>query len=135
MFGRRDLLRAVAVGSVALAGCSGGSSTDPPEGTDIAAAPGGSPVFDPDALTVSVGDTVTWFFAESSHNVSCVPADSSQCSLPEGAEPFASYETDKYDTEPSGATYEHTFETAGEYHYVCIPHASVGMVGTITVEK
>ena len=31
-------------------------------------------------------------------------------------------------------TYEHTFDTAGEYQYFCIPHEQAGMKGTITVE-
>jgi len=34
----------------------------------------------------------------------------------------------------SGDTYEHTFETPGTYEYVCIPHESSEMTGTIVVE-
>ncbi|MFC7137827.1 plastocyanin/azurin family copper-binding protein [Halobaculum litoreum] len=34
---------------------------------------------------------------------------------------------------PGGESYEHTFEAEGEYEYFCIPHESVGMVGTVTV--
>lgn len=30
-------------------------------------------------------------------------------------------------------TYEHRFDTDGEYKYFCIPHESAGMTGTLTV--
>ena len=33
----------------------------------------------------------------------------------------------------SGTEYSHTFETLGTYEYVCTPHESVGMVGSIEV--
>jgi plastocyanin len=34
---------------------------------------------------------------------------------------------------PQGETYEHTFETPGEYRYVCVPHAPT-MAGRVSVE-
>jgi hypothetical protein len=33
----------------------------------------------------------------------------------------------------AGATFEHTFETEGVYHYYCIPHESLGMLGSVIV--
>ncbi|PSQ09851.1 hypothetical protein BRC93_11690 [Halobacteriales archaeon QS_5_70_15] len=57
-------------------------------------------------------------------------------SLPDGAEPFASYSPgDDPDVTlvERGGTYEHTFEVAGEYTYVCIPHADSGMMGTLLI--
>ena len=33
-----------------------------------------------------------------------------------------------------GTTFEHTFEEAGTYTYVCTPHKTVGMKGAIHVE-
>ena len=85
---------------------------------------------------VSVGDTVSWEFESAGHNVSAVPKDSEKVSLPDGAKPFASHESgDPYAVVEEGKTYEHTFETAGEYTYVCIPHVSSGMVGTVTVTE
>jgi len=33
----------------------------------------------------------------------------------------------------AGATFEHTFETEGVYHYYCTPHETVGMIGSIIV--
>ena len=32
-----------------------------------------------------------------------------------------------------GATYQHTFTTAGSFPYYCLPHGNIGMVGTIEV--
>lgn len=33
----------------------------------------------------------------------------------------------------AGATFEHTFEVKGTYDYFCIPHESIGMMGSMTV--
>lgn len=117
-----------------LAGCSLGASF--PD-ADIVAGPDGDPAFEPRALAVSVGDTVTWGFASAGHNVSCRPGDDERVSLPDDAEPFATYgpdESPKGSVVPRGETYEHAFNVPGQYVYVCIPHADRGMVGTITVE-
>jgi plastocyanin len=71
--------------------------------------------FDPDEITVKVGDTVTWKWAENVlHNVT------------EEDEEF------KSGNEDSG-TFEHTFEEAGTYEYTCTLHA--GMDGTVEVEE
>jgi plastocyanin len=133
--GRRAVLTGITAG---LAGCASGILDDPsfPD-ADVIVAPEGKFVFQPDELTVPVGETVRWGFAEAGHNVSCRPDDAGVVSLPDGAEPFASYSPgDDPDVTlvERGGTYEHTFEVAGEYTYVCIPHADSGMVGTIRVE-
>ena len=91
--GRRLGRRAVLAGVTAsLAGCTSGILDDPsfPD-ADVIVAPDGEFAFQPDELTVSVGETVRWGFAESGHNVSCRPDDAGEVSLPDGAEPFASY--------------------------------------------
>jgi len=128
------MLAAVATGLAGtLAGCSSGTSF--PD-ADVIAGPDRDYVFDPADLTVSVSDTVTWGFASAAHNVSCQPDDDERVALPDEADPFASYGPDESPDGalvPRGETYEHTFEVAGEYTYVCIPHASQGMVGTIHV--
>jgi plastocyanin len=134
-FGRRAVLAGITTG---LAGCTSGILDDPsfPE-ADVIAAPDGEFVFEPDELTVTVGETVRWGFASGEHNLSCRPGDADAVVLPDGAEPFASYgpEQDPEVTLVSrGETYEHTFEVPGQYTYVCIPHADAGMVGTIRVE-
>ena len=134
-FGRRAVLAGI---TASLAGCTSGILDDPsfPD-ADVIVAPDGEFIFQPDELTVPVGETVRWGFAEGGHNVSCWPEDASEVVLPDGAEPFATYGPDD-DPDVTlvqrGETYEHTFEVTGEYTYVCIPHADSGMVGTIRVE-
>jgi plastocyanin len=102
--------------------------------TTVAAGPNGRFVFAPEQVEVSVGDTVVWEFKSGGHNVSAVPQDSEEVNIPSGATPFASYESGNlYSVVEEGETYEYTFETPGEYTYVCIPHVASGMVGTVTV--
>jgi plastocyanin len=137
---RRRFLRAVATTTVAvgLAGCGSGEETDSEkEAADVIAGPGGALSYDPETLTVSVGDTVTWYFDSGGHNVACAVEDSDRAALPEGAEQFASYgvDGDPIQTEPRGETYEHTFETPGEYTYVCIPHERSNMIADVVVEE
>jgi plastocyanin len=137
--GRRFSRRAVLAGVTAgLAGCTSGIVGEPsfPE-ADVIAAPDDELAFEPDDLTVEVGDTVRWGFASGSHNLSCRPGDDDGVALPDGAEPFGTYGPDQ-DPDVTyvsrGETYERTFDVAGTYTYVCIPHADAGMVGTVHVE-
>lgn len=79
----------------------------------------GSYVFDPADLSFSVGETVT--FALTSENE------------------FHTFTVDDLDIDEgveSGETVElsFTFDTAGTYELICVPHQSLGMVGTITVQ-
>jgi len=104
---------------------------------DVIAGADSRNVFEPATLTVKAGETVTWGFASAGHNVSCRPDDSGEVGLPADAEVFASYgpaESATGSLVPRGETYEYTFEVPGRYDYVCIPHDSLGMVGTIHVE-
>lgn len=111
-------------------------TTDGGGGTTVASGPNGKLIFEPKQIEVSVGDTVTWAFKSPGHNVSAKPEDNEKISIPDGAVPFASYEDhNTYAVVDEGETYEYTFETPGKYTYVCIPHASSGMVGTVTVSK
>lgn len=132
---RRGALAAVSTGLVGiLAGCSLRPSFGD---ADVIAGPDGRPVFEPAALTVAVGDTVTWGFASAGHNVCCRPDDSEAAGFPPGAEGFASYgpgESPAKSLVPRGETYEHTFRMTGAYEYVCVPHVTRGMVGRIIVE-
>ncbi|NHN57846.1 MULTISPECIES: plastocyanin/azurin family copper-binding protein [Halorussus] len=137
---RRKLLLASGTAlATTLGGCSStggsgnGNSTAKPD-ADIAVGPQSSLVFDPDSLTVSVGDEVTWRFDSSGHNVSCNPAHSDRAQLPADADAFASYDgNNKYSADAVGSTFSHTFETPGTYVYVCVPHEMSGMVGEIEV--
>jgi len=104
----------------------------------ITVGPGGSLQFDPETTAVSAGDTVEWVFDSGGHNVSGHPDAHPDVSLPEGAEPFASYDIsgskiNHLSLNQAGATYRHTFEVTGKYTYVCVPHAASGMIGNLTV--
>jgi plastocyanin len=72
--------------------------------------------FNPAEVRVGVGDTVTWTNNDSvAHDVT---ADSFSSGEPGGMS--------------AGDTFEHTFEEAGTFDYVCTVHP--GMEGTVTVE-
>ena len=141
--GRRGLTRldrretlAVLGGSLVggLSGCLSGPSF--PD-ADVIAGADSQNVFEPAELTVQVGASVTWGFASAGHNVCCRPDDSDEADLPVDAEGFASYgpdESPERSLVPGGNTYEHTFDVAGQYDYVCVPHESLGMTGTIHVK-
>lgn len=141
---RRRLLAGLSsLGTLAVAGCSGGSpsendsptASESASGATVEVGPGGSYSFDPEEVTIGVGETVTWSFATGGHNVSARPEDYSEVSLPEGADPFASFDgDDPYSYNDPGSTFSHTFETPGEYVYVCVPHAATGMIGRVVVE-
>ncbi|WP_336338313.1 cupredoxin domain-containing protein [Haloarcula brevis] len=152
MCNRRTVLRLSGVALTGgVAGC-GGSSSDATEGgtetpTEMeTGTPSAHTVemtdslnFEPETLTVSVGDTVDWVTTGAvAHSVTAYEED-----LPDGAAYFASGEFDSESAArksyPQGSvstdeTYSHTFETAGEFPYFCIPHES-GMVGTVVVES
>ena len=95
--------------------------------------------FVPDTFEVAVGETVTWENVGSvDHSVTAYEDD-----IPEDAAYFASGDFDSESAArnayPDGSiaggdTYEHTFDTAGEYQYFCIPHEQAGMKGTITIQ-
>jgi plastocyanin len=122
------LLACMALGLV-VAGC--GDDDDEDEGGGGAATTeqpgdegggGGAEVamegiqFDPAEVTVAVGDTVTWTNNDSvGHDVT--------------GDDFESGEAGGLG---NGDTFEHTFEEAGTFDYVCTVHP--GMEGTVTVE-
>jgi len=134
--------RALALGGTTLAtlvaGCSDGDDGNGADGeqrigmTDDLA-------YEPDAVTVSSGTTVVWENDGSvAHTVTAYGEE-----IPSAADYFAS---GGFDSESAarddlqagliddGETFEHTFETTGEYEYFCIPHESADMIGSITVE-
>ena len=88
--------------------------------------------FEPEELTVKVGDTVTWrntgTVVHTSTDDPSKAQDPANAVLPEGAEPWDSGDV------AGGEEFSHTFETPGEYTYFCIPHEAAGMVARLTVE-
>jgi plastocyanin len=132
------LLACLAVGLV-VAGCGdddddggggdGAATTQQPAGgedegggDDGGGSGGGAQVsmegiaFNPGEITVKVGDTVTWTNNDSvGHDVT--------------GDDFSSGDAGGLS---SGETFEHTFDEAGTFDYVCTVHP--GMEGTVTVE-
>ena len=127
------LLACTALGLVA-AGCGGdddedegggggAATTEEPAGGGGGGGGGGGTAvsmegiaFSPAEVTVAVGDTVTWTNNDpAGHDVT---ADSFSSGDPGGL--------------AEGDTFEHTFEEAGSFDYVCTVHP--GMEGTVVVE-
>jgi amicyanin len=122
------LFACLALGIVA-AGCGGGSDDSSDSGSsDTKAQPapksegGGGEVtmkdikFDPSELTVKAGDTVTWTNDDSvAHDVT---GDSFKSGDAGGMQ--------------SGDTFEHKFDKAGTFDYVCTVHP--GMKGSVLVQ-
>jgi plastocyanin len=92
--------------------------------------------FDPDRVTIKVGQTVTWTNeGVVPHTTTCDPAANPVekshpefIKLPAGAETWNSGFLDP------GKSFSHTFTVPGEYDYICIPHVLSGMRGQIIVE-
>lgn len=111
--------------ALAIAACSGSGTPAPsvqPSTGQSGTAPsaGGSAVsianfsFQPSAITVAVGTTVTWTNNDTAGHT--VTADD------------GSFKSDRLGT---GSTFSQTFATAGTFAYHCSIHSS--MTGTITV--
>jgi plastocyanin len=92
--------------------------------------PSGTFTYSPSSLTIKVGDSVKWVFDTSGHTVTsgtsctadgrfCSPNDTNCAS---GA------------TSGAGATYQHTFKTAGTFRYFCATHCAFNMAGSVTVQ-
>jgi halocyanin-like protein len=82
---------------------------------------GGTFAFEPPAVRVSPGTTVTFDWTSNTHNV--LVEDQPDGAGWEGYEPI----------ENTGFSFEHTFETPGVYTYYCEPHLSLGMKGAVVV--
>src|SRR5438874_11041470 len=82
--------------------------------------PGGF-FFKPSSVTIHPGDTVVWTWSSSGHS-----STSGSPGMPSGL--WDSLILNQ------GATFMHTFNTAGSFPYYCVPHgACCGMVGSVTV--
>jgi plastocyanin len=122
---------AAAFGLASLAACGSYSSTpmSPSGGTGGGTTSPNTIVvsnnsFNPSALTVPVGTTVTWSWSTTAMDHNVVPDDGS---TPSGSGVPANYPH----------TYAFTFMNAGTYHYHCQVHGGpggVGMSGTVVVQ-
>lgn len=80
--------------------------------------------FSPKTVTITKGDTVTWFNkVEDQHNVITYPDG-----FPKNSQGFSS----PYLNKP-GDNWSHIFEIEGTYQYHCIPHILMGMRGVVIV--
>lgn len=129
---RREAL--AAIGATVLAACF----SDRPGSTD----PGGGTVvemteqltFSPATVTISVGESVTWKNVSDGipHTATCdasKAADPANIQLPAGADPW-----DSGSMSP-GDEFTHTFDVPGRYDYVCLPHETLDMLGTVIVNS
>jgi plastocyanin len=74
--------------------------------------------FNPQSLTITVGDIVEWTNISGTHNVRA--NDDSFFSGPAAPAPWV---------------FTHTFTAVGSYPYFCEPHQGMGMTGTIIVQE
>lgn len=105
-------------GNATSGGAAGGSTKTVKVG---AQGNGGYFAFAPEELTVAPGTTVVWKWTGKGGGHNVVADD--------GAFDSGSPVPD------AGTTFKHTFSETGEFPYHCVPHKSLGMVGTITVKK
>jgi halocyanin-like protein len=101
-----------------------GEAADETGSGDVTVSVGGGEglAFDPPAVLVDPGTTITWEWTGEggAHNV--VSADSSATEFRSG-EPQQS----------AGVTFSQTFDESGNQLYNCIPHQAVGMYGAVIV--
>jgi plastocyanin len=123
---RRILLGLCAVVALAAAGCGGGddggSTSSAPASTSSSSSGGGVAIkmqniaFDPKAVTVKVGQKITWTNDDSTdHNVTAASG--------------ADFNSDDFG---NGGTFSFTPDKAGTVKYECTIHP--GMTGTLTVQ-
>ena len=121
------------------AGAGGGATTPAAGGTMTGGAMAGQMVemndqlkFAPASVTIKVGDTITWMnVGNIPHTTTADPAKAmtaSNVALPSGAKTWDSGMLN------GGQSFSHTFDVAGVYKYICIPHEAAGMLGTVTVQ-
>ncbi len=83
--------------------------------------------FEPAQLTIAVGDTVTWTVTESigeQHTVTSGKLNDTDTGT--------AFDSGTASLQDDGETFEHTFDTAGIYDYLCRIHP-VDMTGQLTV--
>lgn len=122
-------------GAVALTGCGGdggptggggngdGNGEPPPGGDVVEVNLTSSLRFQPASVEIEPGTTVRWIYQGGDpHTVT-----------PDNPDQEGVWESQEMNS--VGQEFEHTFEVAGTFDYHCIPHQSVGMVGTIQVTE
>ncbi|HVB54801.1 MAG TPA: plastocyanin/azurin family copper-binding protein [Candidatus Acidoferrales bacterium] len=112
-------------GSSSSSGCTSASAQ-----TAVTIAAGDNLKFTPDTACLKVGGTVTWkntgAIAHTTTDTPSLAAKASDSVLPAGATAW---------NHPlsAGASWSLKLTVAGTYKYFCIPHETLGMLGSITV--
>lgn len=89
--------------------------------------------FDPVALKINVGDTISWFQISDLHSTTAYhPSNRKELRIPAKAKPW---DSGILGTQGRGLVFSHTFDVEGVYDYFCIPHEALGMVGRFVVGK
>ena len=79
----------------------------------------GNRTFCPNSVTISAGTTIRWVNGSTTfHTVT-----------PQGHTEF-----NRWTTDTSGQSMEHTFSNTGTFNYFCEPHQALGMTGVIIVQ-
>ena len=115
----------VLTGALTLAACGDSNSASEGGQTTTISTMDSSLQFMPADITISVGDTVR-FVMTSTHNA--IEVSKETYDAREAAPLSGGFQVD------FGETDEITFATPGTYYYVCTPHVTLDMVGTITVQ-
>mmetsp|Transcript_29388 Transcript_29388/g.75453 ORF Transcript_29388/g.75453 Transcript_29388/m.75453 type:complete len:156 (+) Transcript_29388:1467-1934(+) len=119
----KRVAQAATVGAASLALTLGANAAVVKLGSDS-----GALVFEPSAISVSAGETITFTNNVGfPHNIIF-----DEDAVPEGVNADA-LSRDDYLNAP-GETYEVKLTAPGEYGYYCEPHQGAGMVGKITVK-
>jgi halocyanin-like protein len=80
---------------------------------------GGAFAYDPPAIRIDRGTTVTWEWTGDGGGHDVVAVD-------------GTFESEL--ASAAGTTFTHTFDEAGTHRYYCTPHRSLGMKGAVVVE-
>jgi plastocyanin len=144
----RRLALALALGALGVAGCGGdddppndgsaqgsrpGTETTPAENADGAAVVemNDQLAFEPKEIEVAAGQEVMWKnVGKVAHTVTAdksKAADPSLVSIPAGTEAWDSGFVGQ------GESFSRSFQEAGTYLYICIPHEGARMVGSVVV--
>ena len=94
----------------------------------------GAFVFDPVAIRIAPGDTITWFQIADLHSTTAYHPTNQQHELriPAKAKPW---DSGILGTGGRGLTFSQKFDVEGVYDYFCLPHEFLGMVGRFFVGK
>ncbi len=91
-----------------------------------------SPMYSPDSIDITVGQTIEWRnTGDVGHSVVDDPAKADRpgdVALPAGVKPFSSGNV------MPGGSYRHTFTQPGEYRYFCWSHEADEMIGEVIVK-